>query len=221
MIRLSTLFWLSALLSAIWNAWTFINYSIRKTFHPMAAKGDMLWQVKEVALLAPIPIAIIMFLFWLWRRPLTDRPYVTGLVLLVAATLLPWLPRIEGNYREVYWLAETQHEIPWYYAPYNGSSEPGGKLFWVSVSFPGLEPRYKTRDPLITVGKAVDFNNGKGGDAPQEPCTTYETYIKCEWRRGNFVYMVSTIPEHFPSDISAFMVEAANLLDGFEVTKAD
>ncbi len=33
--------------------------------------------------------------------------------------------------------------------------------------------------------------------------------------------MVSTIPEHFPSDISAFMVEAADLLDGFEVTKAD
>lgn len=221
MIRPSTLFWLAAVLSIVWNAWTFINYSIRKTYHPMVAKGDMLWQVREAAFLAPIAIAVIMLVLWLWRRPLPDRPYVIGLVLLVLSTVLPLLPRIEGSHREAYWLAETQHEIPWYYGPYNGSSEPGGKLFWVSVSYPGLEPRYRTRERLITVGKAVDFNDGNGGDPPGEPCTTYQTYIKCEWRRGDFVYMVSTIPEDFPSDMPAFMGEVADLLDGFEVTKVD
>ena len=67
MIRPSTLFWLAAVLSIIWNAWTFINYSIRKTYHPMVAKGDMLWQVREAAFLAPIAIAVIMLVIWLWR----------------------------------------------------------------------------------------------------------------------------------------------------------
>lgn len=220
-MRYSKLFWFAALLSAIWNGWMLINHFLRAAYFPMAVKGDALRLVKEVALLAPIPIALVMFLFWLWRRPLNNRPYIVGLVLIGFATLLPLLPRIEGNYRETYWLAETRHEIPWYYGPYNGRSEPGGKYFWVSVSFPDLEPRYKTRDQLITVGKAVDFNRGKGGAAPNEICTEHQTYTTCEWKRGEFVYMVSTIHELYPSDISAFMVEVADLLDGFEVTKTD
>lgn len=221
MPRYSILFWFAAFFSAIWNGWMFFNVSLSAAYHPMSAKGDMLRLVKETALLAPIPIAVSMFLFWLWRRPLADRFYVIGLVLLVLATVLPFLPRIEGTYRETYWLGDTRHEIPWTYAPYNGSNAPGGKLFWVSVSFPGLEPRYRTRDRLITIGKAVDFNDGNGGGAPAEPCTRYQTYIKCEWRRGDFVYMVSTIPEDFPSDLPAFMAEVADLLDGFDVSKAE
>jgi|GEM_PF-4500833 len=217
MIPYPTLFWFAALLSAIWNGWTFVNYSIAYSFHPMAAMGDSLRVVKEAALLAPIPIAVTLFLLWLWRRPLANRAYITGIAFIVAATLLPWLPRIEGDYRQTYWLGETRHEIPWYFAPSSGSPEPGGELFWVSVSFPELEPRYKTKDKLIAVGKAVDFENSNGGSAPREPCIEHQTYTRCEWQHGEFVYMISTHPELFPSDVSGFMAAVTELLNGFEV----
>ncbi|MEO1113969.1 MAG: hypothetical protein AAFY05_16605 [Pseudomonadota bacterium] len=220
-MRYSNLFWFAAFFTATWNGWMFIQFTVGAFYHPMSAKGDMLRLVKEVALLAPVPIAVVVFLIWLWRRPLAERTYLIGLVLLLVAILLPFLPRIEGNYREAYWLGDTQHEIPWYYGPYNGSNEPGGKLFWVSVSFPELEPRYRTRSRLITIGKSVDFNNGEGGDAQGEPCTKYQTYIKCEWRRGDFVYMTVNHPELFPSDVSKFKVSVVDLLDSFEVREPE
>ena len=221
MIPYRALFWFAALLSAIWNGWAFINYSIKTFFEPMAALGDQLWLVKEAALLAPVPIAVMMVFYWLWRRPLTERPYQIGLALLVAVTLLPWLPRIEGNYHQTYWLGETRHDIHWTFAPQNGSPAPGGKSFEVSVSFPDLEPRYRTKDRLISIGKAVDFDHGNGSGAPDEPCAKHQTYTECEWQRGDFVYRLTTHPELYPSDISGFMVAVADLLDGFEVREPE
>lgn len=211
------LFWFAAFLSALWNGWAFINYSVGYAFNPMAAMGDSLRLIKETALLAPVPIAAMMLVLWLWRRPLSSRTYMTGIVLIAGATLLPLLPRIEGDYRQTYFLAETRHEIPWYYAPKKGSPEPGGTLFWVSVSFPDLEPRHRTQDKLIAIGKAVDFENGESGDAPRELCTKHQTYVECAWQRGDFVYRMTTHPDLFPADVPAFMVAVADLLDGFEV----
>jgi hypothetical protein len=183
----------------------------------MAGRGDLLRLLREAAVVAPILIAISMFFLWVWRRPLAPRIYVAGMFLLAVVSFLPLLPKIDSGYRQVYWLGEARHQIPWQYGPYNGSPDPGGKYFLVKVSVPDLVPVYETQNSTIIVGKAVDFNYGDGEAAPENMCMTRSHKKKCEWRRGNFVFIASGNPELFSTDISGFMVSVADLLDGFEV----
>jgi hypothetical protein len=212
----SVLFWFAAFVSAVWNGWMYMGFLVGRSYHPLASLGDLLRPFKEALLLLPIPIAALVFLLWLWRRPLKDRVYQFGLVLLVAASTLPWLPTVDSGYRQEYWLAETRYDIPWQFAPFAGSSVPGGKYFLVRVSVPDLEPRYETSDPTVVVGKAVDFHRVQGGAGPLEPCTIRSSRTECQWKRGDFVYLISGSSDLLPSDTSSPMDAIADLLDGFE-----
>lgn len=184
----------------------------------MAMRGDLLYPLRQSAVAAPILVAIVIFSLWMWRRPLAPQIYLVGLSILAIAAFIPFLPTIDGGYRQVYWLGEERHEIPWQYDPYNGSIGRGGKYFLARVSVPDLVPRYEFEGETVTIGKSTDFDYGKGGAAPEKICVVNALHMKCEWRRGKFVYSASGSPEHFPLDAAGLMVSVADLLDSFEVS---
>ncbi len=99
-----------------------------------------------------------------------------------------------------------------------GALSRGGKYFLVKVSVSDLVPRYETREKTVIIGKAVDFNHGKGGPARVEPCRRQFSSMSCEWQRGDSVYSASGNAELFPSAMLVFMLSVAELLDGFEVS---
>jgi len=217
MFRFSILFWCAVVASLALGGHTYVWLKVSEFYHPMAVYGDLFHLLRYGALFLPVLAAIGMLGLWFWRRPLSSRHYQGGLAILVIAACLTLLPRVDSGYRQSYWLGENRHEIPWQYSPYNGSSEPGGKSFLVEVSVPDLAPRYETREKTVIIGKAVGFNKGEGGPAREEPCRRRSSSMSCEWRGSDRVYSVSGKAELFPSDLPAFMVSVADLLDGFEV----
>jgi hypothetical protein len=212
------LFWSAVAVSVAWCGSAFVGLGIGEFYHPMAARGDLFHPLRQGAVAAPILAAIAMFSLWLWLRPLAPRIYLIGLSVLAVTAFLPLLPNIDSGYRQVYWIDENRYEIPWQYGPYNGSPDRGGKYFLVKVSVPDLVPRYETQGETIIIGKAVDYNYGKGGAAPEEMCTMKYSRLECQWQRGNFVFMASGDADLFPSEVSSLMVSASDLLDSFEVS---
>ncbi|MBG6204603.1 hypothetical protein IWQ48_005766 [Labrenzia sp. EL_13] len=199
----------------------YVSFAVGEVYHPNASLGDLLRPLKEAALFFPIIVIVFVFLLWLWRWPLSDKPYEIGLVLLIVAMILPWFPRIDSGFRQEYWLAQTPHEIPWQYSPFNGSKKPGGRSFLVRVALPDLLPEYETSEPTVIIGKAVDFNHGKGGAVPENTCIKDRDNARCEWRRGEFVYSASGSSKAIPPDLRSYMDSIANLLDGFEITEPE
>jgi len=195
-----------------------MGLAVSESYHPMAARGDLIYPLRQWAVIVPILAAIAVFSTWLRRGPLAPRIYLIGLSVLAVTALLQNFLRIDSDYRQVYWLDEDKYEIPWQYGPYNGNPERGGKFFLVKVSVPGLVPKYETQGATIIIGKAVDFNHGKGGTAPEEMCMTSHSQVECQWQRGNFVFIASGDTELFPPEVSGFMVSVADLLDSFEVS---
>jgi len=218
MFRISILFWCGVAASITWGGSILVGLKVSEFYHPMAVYGDLFHLLRYGALFLPVLAAIGMLGLWFWRRPLSPRHHQGGLALLVIAACLPLLPRVDSGYHQSYWLGENRHEIPWQYSPYNGSPEPGGKYFLVEASVPDLAPRYETQEKTVIIGKAVGFNYGEGGPAREEPCRKRSSSMSCEWRRGDSVYSASGKAGLFPSDLPAFMVSVADLLDGFEVT---
>ena len=214
---MALLFWLGVGASVLWGGLAVIGLAVSEHYHPMAAHGDLLEPLRKGALIGPALTAVVMFSVWLQQRPLSNRAYLIGLSVLAAAALLPALPRLDSGYRQVYWLGDSRHEIPWQYRPYNGSPYRGGKSFLLRVSMPDLIPYYERTSDEIIIGKAVDFNFGDGGTAPTEMCAMIRERFTCEWQRGDFVFRASGRNELFPSDASGFMVSVADLLDSFEV----
>jgi len=211
------LFWCAFIASIAVCGSAFVGLWISDFYHPMEMRGDLLFPLRQWAVAVPIITAIVVYRLWLRPQPLGPRVYITGLSLLALTMLLPVLPNLDSGYRQTYWLDESKHEIPWQYGPYNGSLDRGGKFFLVKVSIPDLVPRYDTQDKTIIIGKAVGFNHGQGGSAPDEMCTTNYSNMECQWRHGEFVFRVSGAADLFPSDISELMVSVADLLDSFEV----
>ncbi|MGR3623515.1 hypothetical protein [Pseudophaeobacter sp.] len=211
-------FWLVSFATFSYGLNVYMWLIVGAHYHPMATKGDLFLPLRYGALILPCALAIIFLCLWSWRGPLSPRLYLSGIVILGLAALLPSLPRVDSGYRQVYWLGETRYEIPWQYSPYNGSKERGGKYFLVKVSAPELAPRYETREKTIIIGKAVDSNSYKGGPSSEDPCRGSSHSMECKWQVGDRVYSASGDAGLFPSDIPAFMASVADLLDGFEVS---
>lgn len=140
-----------------------------------------------------------------------------NVIVIVLAMSVQFLPYLDNGYRQVYWLGETKHEIPWRYSPFNGDEESGGRFFLVKVSAPSLEPQPHSRVQTIISGKAVDFNHGRGGEEPATPCSENRNRLNCEWMRGDYVYLAAGERELFPDDTSALLTSIVDLLDSFEV----
>ncbi|MBO6508497.1 MAG: hypothetical protein JJ979_08470 [Roseibium sp.] len=168
------LFWLAAIVVIVWSGWTYINFAVVEFYHPFSSRGDLLWSFKKTALLLPALLAAGVFLLWLRQRPLKSRVYQYGIAFLAVATALPWFPKIDSEFRQEYWLAETRHDIPWQFAPFGGNPDPGGKSFLIRVSLPDLEPEYGTSDPTVIVGKSVVLDSFHGGaETLIEPCESH------------------------------------------------
>ncbi|MFY2825242.1 hypothetical protein [Ruegeria sp. MALMAid1280] len=194
-----------------------IGYSVGSFYHPMPARGDLIFPIKASAVLVPTITAASIFLLWLMKRPLPRTMYFVGLLVLAVGCLLPLAPRLESGYKQTYWVMDQPHEIPWNYGPYNGQIERGGTYFLVKVSGPDWQPIYKSSGEEIIFGKASDFNFGEGGNAPTEICLPAEYRFRCQLKRGSFVYFASANVDLFPKDPLRFMSSAADLLDGFEI----
>lgn len=199
-----------------WGGDTYVSLKVSEFYHPMAARGDLFGPLRSGAIALPVLATVGMLGLWFRRRPLSPRHYQGGLIVLTIAACLPLLPKMDSGFHQHYWLGENRYEIPWQYSPYNGSPAPGGKYFLVKVSVPDLVPGYETREKTVIIGKAVDFNHGKGGPARVEPCRRRTSSLNCQWKRGDSVYYVYGDVELFPSDMPVFMVSVAELLDGFE-----
>ncbi len=217
MFSLANLFWCVFIASIAVCASAFVGLSISDFYHPMEMRGDLLFPLRQWAVAVPFITGIVVYRLWLRPQPLAPRVYYVGLSLLALTILLPVLPNLDSGYRQTYWLDESKYEIPWQYGPYNGSLDRGGKFFLVKVSIPDLVPRYDTQDKTIIIGKAVGFNHGQGGPAPDEMCSTQYSRLECQWQRGAFVFMASGDLDMFPADVSELMVSVADLLDSFEV----
>ena len=205
-------------MSIAWCGMAFVDLALGEFYHPMAARGDLFRPLRQGAFPATILTAIAMFTLWLWLRPLAPRIYLIGLLIVAAIALLPLLPRIDSGYRQVYFLDKERYEIPWQYSPYNGSPDRGGQYFLIKVSVQDLAPRYAYQGDVIIIGKAVDYNYGKGGESPKELCTMGKYNFHCQWQRGNSVFIASGDADLFPSEVSDLMISASELLDSFEVS---
>lgn len=218
MFRISILFWCAVVASFAWGGSVLVGLKVSEFYHPMAMRGDLFVPLRYGSIVLPVLAAVGMLGFWFGPRSLSPRHYQLGLIVLAVAAFLPFLPRVDSRFHQHYWLGETRYEIPWQYSPYNGSAEPGGKSFLVKLSVPDMVPRYETRAETLIIGKAVDFNYGKGGPAREEPCRWRSSSLSCEWQRGDSVYLASGDADLFPNDMPAFMASVADLLDGFEVS---
>jgi len=219
MFSWAPVFWLALVALIFWSGWILAFADLGAFYHPMPTLGDFLWPLRKWSIVVPIASAITMLSIWLWRGPLASVYYLVGTAILAITALLPFFPEIDNGYRQVYWLDDTRYEIPWQYGPYNGSPERGGKYFLVKVSVPDFIPKYKTQKETIIIGKAVDFNHGKGGTAPDEICIRNHPRLECQWKRGDSVFIASGKKGLFPPEISDFMVSVADLLDSFEISE--
>lgn len=217
----AVLYWCTVLAAFGWCGWVYILEGVSEFYHPMAARGDLLQPFRKWAILLPIVPALLPFILWRWRGWPGPGFYVAGLSMPVAAMLVSVVPSIDNGHHEVYWLNETKHEIPWQFSPYNGSSQPGGEFFLIQASPRDLSPRYGTGVDTIRIGKAIDFNYGKGGAPHPEPCQkdVLTGQMRCEWRREAFVYSASGTAALFPSDMAPLMDGIVELLDGFEAAQ--
>lgn len=220
-VLFAALFWSVVLCTVIFFGWMFISVSISRFYHPMSSLGHVgtAWFGTFAALaLATVITAVV----WVWRGSRHDcrHRYLIG-ALAVAATVGAHIASlfVETGYRQTYWVADTRHEIPWQYSPYNGSREPGGLFFLVRVAPEDFAPRYDTAGAhAVILMKATDYDYGKSSEAPEKICQTVEHQnMRCAMRRGRFVYSISGKEEHIQTDIVRSLGRAQILLDGFEV----
>ncbi|MBG6197955.1 MFS superfamily sulfate permease-like transporter [Labrenzia sp. EL_159] len=107
----------------------YVSFAVGEVYHPNASLGDLLRPLKEAALFFPIIVIVFVFLLWQWRRPLSDKPYEIGLVLLIVAMILPWFPRIDSGFRQEYWLAQHRMKFPGSIHPSMEARSLGGGTF--------------------------------------------------------------------------------------------
>ncbi|MDU9007221.1 hypothetical protein [Sedimentitalea todarodis] len=212
----SILFWMTAAATVWWCGMAFINGVVIGHYHRMAVLGDRLHVVRTGSISIPILVSLTMLALWMWRRPLSPRIYVLGIITLGFAAALPFLPRLESGYEQTYWLGEQRHSIPWVYAPFNGQSQPGGTYFHVRVRDMELTPYYLGFGANITIGKSSGSDYGKGGVAPKNDCESNHYNLKCTWKNGDYAYALSVEADKSPEDPQAFFRPIEKLLDSFE-----
>jgi len=176
----AALFWSVVLCTVVYFGWMFISVSVSRFYHPMSSLGHV--GIAWFCTFAVLALAaVITAVVWIWRGSHHDcrHRYLIG-ALAVAAVVGGHITSlfVETGYRQTYWVADTRHEIPWQYSPYNGSREPGGLFFLVEVAPEDFAPRYDAAgaDTVILM-KATDHDYGKSSEAPEKICQTDDNQI--------------------------------------------
>jgi len=217
----AALFWSVVSCTVGYFGWMFISVSVSRFYHPMSFHGHVgtAW-LGTFAVLALA--AVITAVVWIWRGSHHDcrHRYLIGALAVAAIAGAHFTSLfVETGYRQTYWVADTRHEIPWQYSPYNGSREPGGLFFLVRVVPESFTPHYDAvgADTVILM-KATDYDYGKSSEAPEEICQTDEHQnTRCAMRVGRFVYSISGKGEYMPTEVVQSLGRVQVLLDGFEV----
>lgn len=218
MFRWSVLFWIAVVAAIGWCVSVFFMSAVSESYFPMEAKGDLFQPLRMMMIVGVILTMIVMSVLEARRGPLAPLAYKIGLVILVLISLIPFLPRVDNGYEQTYFLNDQRHDVPWQYAPSSGKDVPGGRYFLARVALPDMGKNSHALSQTITIGKAIDVNNGRGGEIQNETCVTGKYNTKCEWQRGDFFYSASGDTDLFPSDVTEILTKAADLLDSFEVT---
>lgn len=209
------LFWALAAVTMLWCGMASVGSSVSEFYHPMSVLGDRLHSVRAASISIPILVSITMLVLWVWRRRLSRRIYLLGMVPLVVAAALPILPRIDSGYEQSFWLGEQRHSIPWGYGPFNGHAQPGGTHFLVRVRGPDLRPFYRSEGDWFTIGKALDFRHERVG-IPQGNVCDSDWHVRCEWKSGDYVYSLSVAAASSPVDPQTLFRPIEDLLGSFE-----
>ncbi|WP_160116720.1 hypothetical protein [Pseudovibrio ascidiaceicola] len=212
------LFWFAVVASVYWLGPVFVDHVVIETYSPMKARGDKLFYLRQTAVIIPILAGVVMFAIWLWRRPLAPLIYKSGLLVLALVALSPFLPRIETDFQQIYWIGQARYEIPWQYAPSKGSIRPGGGHFEVRVSIPDMTPQYESKQKTLAIGKASYFQTSYNLPGPAELCKPFFGKLHCQWLRGDVVYSATGHKDLFPDDLGSLMTSAKELLDSFQVS---
>ena len=216
MYKYPLVFWTSVIIAVCWCGLIFVDSGISEFYHPMAARGDRLHWIRKYAVGIPILVSIAMLVIWVWKRPLAKLIYALGIVPLCLAIALTFLPRVDSEYTHEYWLGENPHRIPWAYNPSLGQSEPGGTYFVVKVRGFEFVPFYSGVGEKFDLGKAIDYNYGRGGNPPENGCDVGAYVFQCEWKSGDYVYNLSSDIDNILDDPQSLFQSVEELLDSFE-----
>jgi len=86
----------------------------------------------------------------------------------------------------------------------------------VRVKGPELTPYYGGVGALWATGKAIYFDNGKGGPEPTNMCASNDFGLRCEWKTADYVYSLSDSDQASLKDPKAILQKVEDLLNGFE-----
>ena len=218
MSKLAILFWVICIAVIGWGGFALVAYGVSSSYHPMAAKGDLLLPLRMLTVVFAVLVGIIMLVLWTRRRPLSRQTYVTGLVLLAVIAVLPVLPRIDSGYEHTVYVGGQRHDIPWQYDPSGYQDSARGTSIRIRAALPDLEQSYRSLSATVSIGKSTDFNFGRGGDAPTEVCEVGPHTTVCQWRQGEFVYRLSGDNDNLQEVTNELRTKVVTLMDGFIVT---
>lgn len=210
-------FWISVLAAFLWCGFCFAAAGVAEFYHPMAARGDLFHALRKWSFFGPVFAVLSISWVCLWKRSVPDRVWLSMLGVTFLSALLPFLPRIDNGYKQVYWLADQAYEIPWQSGPYNGQDSPGGTYFLIKVTPQALLPIYAKaeNEETVVVGLFTENQIPEGRQPEAEICLIEDYGFVCNWGEAGEFYYASGDLEHQPADPAAFAAEAEELLRGF------
>ncbi|WP_424833370.1 hypothetical protein [Ruegeria sp.] len=216
----SLLFWVTTLICVLWCGITFISSSVTAHYFPMLELSDHMYVFRAWSVSIPVIVAMVILVLWHNRRPLPPRNYFFALIPLFFAFTLTFLPRVENGYEQEYWLGSQKHAIPWNFAPYNGQTQRGGSVFFIRVRGDELAPFFPQKPDAsghLILGKSTSFGFGLDAPVPKKTCDADRYNFKCEWKKGDYVYYLSSQAHSVPYDPESLLMPIVELMDRFEV----
>ncbi|GLQ18105.1 hypothetical protein [Maritalea porphyrae] len=216
---LAIVFWIVVLAAIAWCGMHSIEMMIYASYHPMYARGDLLYPLRVSSIPLLILTSIVVASLWLWRRPLQHLIYALGMFVAASISLTIVLPRVESGYKQIYYVGEERFEIPWQFSPYSGSPDLGGKDFRIIATIPELIPEYDTREKTVTIGISIKEFPERAETNSGSTCSLADSYgrISCRWPYGKYFLDVSGDQRLFAEDKSGLYPAISALFDSFRV----
>ncbi len=89
---LAIVFWIVVLVAIAWCGMHSIEMMIYASYHPMYARGDLLYPLRVSSIPLLILTSIVVASLWLWRRPLNHLIYALGMFVAASMSLTIVLP---------------------------------------------------------------------------------------------------------------------------------
>ncbi|NRB01549.1 MAG: hypothetical protein HRU32_17365 [Rhodobacteraceae bacterium] len=212
-------FWLAFALLAPLGIWFWVMHGVRISYHPGAAKGDLLNPLRQMAWLGIILTPVIMIAVTKLRPGRASMAYTLGGIVLVVWALLPILPRIDNGYKESTCIEGQRYEIPWQYNP-EEIRETCAKntYFIVRASLPELRPQYAEGDRAVLSKRAAQQRLPNDVHDDLTCVIQNSSWQVCRWSKAGFTYQVEWSERQLPELTPDLQDQIVDLLDSFNVT---